>query len=193
MENKFERFRSRLHEQSVMLIGLVLILGFAALFAPTLMSENSSGSSEFNRGDVMFMSMMIVHHDQAIRMAELSENRTDNENILELSENISKAQSRENEQMREWMQELGYETGNHHRMAGMATEEEMSRLENSNGTEFNQLFSELMIKHHRGGIQMAENFKGQGSHQELESMQKRMIEAQQKEIQKMQKWQQNWS
>ena len=182
-------------KQKTVLVGLVLVLGFTALFASSLISEKSSDGSEgseFNRQDVMFMNMMIVHHDQAIEMAELSENRTDNENILELSENISKAQSRENEQMRAWMQELGFQAGNHHRMAGMATEEEMSRLENSNGSEFDQLFSELMIEHHRGGIQMAENFKGQGSHQELESMQKRMIDAQQKEIQKMQKWQQKW-
>ena len=171
---------------SLIVIGLIVVSGIVAI-----QSENSSDRQEmeFNRNDLAFMNMMIVHHDQAIEMAELSENRTSNEKILELSNNISEAQTRENEQMTEWMNDLGYSAGNHHRMAGMASEQEMQQLRNSNGSEFNELFSKLMIEHHRGGIAMAENFYESGRNTELREMQGQMIETQTEEIRKMQKWQ----
>lgn len=165
------------------ILGLILLTGLAV----TQTAEKQSESS-FNRNDAMFMNMMIVHHDQAIEMAELSENRTSNENILELSDNISEAQRAENRQMREWMNQLGYEAGNHHAMAGMASEDEMQQLRSSNGSEYNQLFAELMIKHHQGGISMAQNFYNSGQNTELREMQGKMIEAQQTEIEKMRRW-----
>jgi uncharacterized protein (DUF305 family) len=174
-----------LKKASILFLGLALLTGFV-LLQP---NRGNGESADFNSNDVMFMNMMIVHHDQAIEMAELSENRTENENILEISNNISKAQTRENEQMNKWMQELGYNPGNHHRMAGMASEQEMQRLRNSNGREYNNLFAELMIEHHEGGIAMAQNVYNSGENTELREMQGQMIEAQQNEIGKMRRWQ----
>lgn len=176
-----------LKKASILALGLVLLSGFVFLQNDT----ESIESGEFNQNDVMFMNMMVVHHNQAIEMAELSENRTSNENILELSNNISEAQTRENKQMIEWMQELGYNPGNHHPMAGMASREEMQKLRESNGSEYNKLFAELMIEHHEGGIEMAQNFYNTGENSELREMQGKMIEVQQKEIEKMQGWQKN--
>lgn len=174
-----------LKKASILVLGLVLLAGFVFLQNDSERTE----SGEFNGNDVMFMNMMIVHHNQAIEMAELSENRTDNEKILGLSNNISEAQTRENKQMTEWMQELGYNPGNHHPMAGMASQEEMEQLRNSNSSEYNQLFAELMIEHHEGGIAMAQNFYNSGENSELREMQGRMIDAQENEIEKMQRWQ----
>ncbi len=170
----------------------VIVLGLAAVPALLELSDREqspSESSEFNRNDLMFMNMMIVHHDQAIEMAEMAENRTDNEKVLQLAQNISKAQRAENQQMTEWMQKMGYEPRTHHRMAGMASPQEMDALKDSEGAEFDRLFAELMIEHHKGGIEMARNFREVGKHSELRQMQTQMIETQQKEIEKMQKWQ----
>lgn len=171
-----------------MVIAAVFLFAFAGLIG-SQMYESESKSTEFNRNDVMFMNMMIVHHDQAIEMADLAENRTNNSKILELSENISKAQRAENSQMREWMNNLGYNPGNHHRMAGMASRMEMQRLENSKNSEFDRMFAELMIEHHEGGIEMARSFREDGRHTELKEMQTKMIETQEREIKKMRKWQ----
>lgn len=174
-------------------IALLLIIGvsaFTVLDNPEADNpEDQVSEDQFNRNDAMFMNMMIVHHDQAIKMSELAENRTDNERILELSSNISEAQKAENQQMTEWMRSLGLEPGNHHPMAGMASREEMQQLRNSNGSEFNQMFAELMIEHHEGGIEMASSFRETGSHPELREMQGEMVEAQQNEIEKMREWQ----
>lgn len=173
-------------------ITAIILLVSAGLF---FTGPDSPGpDSSFNQADVMFMNMMIIHHDQAIEMAELSENRTDNENILELSGNISEAQSAENEQMAEWLRELGYQRPRDgHRMAGMASEEQMQQLRRSEGEEFDQLFAELMITHHRGGIRMAQTFSQRSKNPELIEMQHQMIETQQREIEMMEEWQQDWS
>lgn len=184
-----EKVRDISHQnKKSILILTALVIGVTAVLGVPEFSGNGN-SQEFNRNDMMFMNMMIVHHDQAIEMAELAEERTDNEKILGLADNISEAQKRENRQMREWMENLGMRYGNHHPMAGMASQMEMQRLRNSNGSEFNELFAELMIRHHEGGIAMSQDFKASGQHGELKEMQQQMIEAQQREIEKMQNWQ----
>jgi uncharacterized protein (DUF305 family) len=174
---------------SVILLLLFTATAVVLIDSPEKRTSSDTEPDQFNRNDLMFMNMMIVHHEQAIEMSELAENRTSNERILSLAENISQAQREENRQMSEWMKELGYESGNHHPMAGMATEQEMRSLQNRNGTEFNQLFAELMIEHHQGGIAMAENFRETGRHPELKEMQTQMIETQKREVEKMQSWQ----
>lgn len=174
---------------------LVTFVAVVFLFA-SLEGQTAESNSEevFNRADVMFMNMMIVHHDQAIEMAELSTNRTDNENILELSKNISDVQKAENRQMAEWLRKLGYQRPTEgHRMAGMASREQMQELRNSEGREFDRLFAELMIMHHRGGIGMAKSFSQSGRNSELIEMEINMIEAQQDEIRMMQSWRQSWN
>jgi uncharacterized protein (DUF305 family) len=172
---------------ALILLGLITETGFYA-------GEETGDSPAFNRADVMFMNMMIIHHDQAIEMAELAENKTENKNILELSGNISEAQRAENRQMVEWLGELGYQRPEDgHRMAGMASQEQMNQLENSTDKEFDRLFSELMITHHRGGINMAQSFSQRGSHPELINLEEKMIETQQKEIRMMQNWQRSWN
>lgn len=176
----------------IFFVALAGLFFFSAFINGPAEQENSD--SGFNRADVMFMNMMIVHHDQAIEMAQLSENRTDNENILELSENISGVQRAENEQMAEWLRELGYNRPRGgHRMAGMASQEQMQELKNSEGKEFDELFAELMIRHHRGGINMAQSFSQRGSYPELIEMEKQMVEAQQNEIEMMKDWQESWN
>ena len=171
---------------ALVFLGLILVNSI-------YVDSNPAASTGFNREDIMFMNMMIVHHDQAIEMAELAPNRTDNENILELSSNISEAQRTENEKMASWLRELGYQRPvRGHRMAGMASQEEMRRLENSSDREFDRLFAELMIRHHRGGIQMAQNFIRSGRNPELLELEKGMVRAQKAEIEKMLSWKQTW-
>lgn len=189
MSENYNKIREMVAGQKLKLgLSIVLLAIVLGLATTVLTGAEQPEKEEFNRADVMFMNMMIVHHDQAIEMAELAENRTDNENILDLSNNISEAQRAENQQMTEWMRDLGYEPGNHHRMAGMATEGEMEQLRSSNGSEFDDLFSELMIEHHEGGIAMAQNFHESGNKIELKEMQQQMIETQQKEMEKIEKW-----
>jgi uncharacterized protein (DUF305 family) len=174
-------------------IATLILASIAAFGMFGTPNQPSNQVSEFNRADLMFMNMMIIHHDQAIEMSELAENRTDNENILALSQNISEAQTEENRKMSEWLREAGFNRPKRgHRMAGMATQQEMNKLRQSEGQKFDLLFSELMIEHHRGGVQMARAEVQNGKSEKVRQLAQVMIDVQQREIEKMETWREEW-
>ena len=175
-------------------LGILIVASISFLGTVEAPDQSSNQVSEFNRADLMFMNMMIIHHDQAIEMAKLADNRTENEKILGLSQNISQTQSEENQQMSKWLNEAGFNRPTRgHRMAGMATEQEMNDLRSSRGEEFNLLFSELMIEHHEGGIQMARAEVSNGKSEKVIELAQGMIDVQQTEVEKMESWRSKWS
>jgi uncharacterized protein (DUF305 family) len=172
---------------SVLAVTLVAatIFGLGTFNSPN--SEN--GESQFNRADIMFLRMMIPHHEQAIEMAEMAPKRTDNRKVLALAENISTTQRQENQKMAEWLREVGLRPPERiHRMAGMASEQEMAELNQSQGQEFDRQFAELMIEHHEGGIHMANVAVQNGRSGKVRELAQGMIETQQKEINQMKEW-----
>ncbi|WP_324653840.1 DUF305 domain-containing protein [Georgenia sp. H159] len=148
-----------------------------------------------NDADTMFAQMMIVHHEGAIEMADLAVEKADSEEVRSLAERISAAQGPEIEKMTSWLEAWGEETsptggmeGMDHGdmdMEGMSQEEAMAELESLSGAEFDQRFLELMIAHHRGAVDMAqEELDGGENPQALELAQK-IIDDQQAEISEM--------
>lgn len=114
--------------------------------------------------DVTFMQEMIVHHAQAVEMATLVAERTNNEAIIAIAGRITASQADEMNQMREWLAERGEPAEmagmghmHHAGMAGMATPEQTARLAEARSTAFDRLFLELMIAHHQGALKMVED------------------------------------
>lgn len=68
-------------------------------------------------------------------------------------------------------------------------EEMMEPLKGKEGEEFDRQFLNLMIIHHQGAIDMAEDAKDRGKREELKRMADDIISAQTKEIQMMKDWQ----
>jgi len=62
---------------------------------------------EFNTVDVMFVRMMIPHHEGAIQMAELIPGRTDRAELLDLRTEIIETQEAEIEEMCELLEDAG--------------------------------------------------------------------------------------
>ncbi len=121
--------------------------------------------TSYSPDDVVFMQDMIPHHHQAILMAELVADRTNTPEIVDLAGRINGSQQDEIEFMQTWLRERGedvpYPTVHDamhtdHKMAGMATPEQMAELAASNGTDFDRLFLTLMITHHDGAVTMME-------------------------------------
>ena len=126
--------------------------------------------TSYARGDVLFMQGMIVHHQQAVDMAELVDDRTNNEAITKISQRILKSQEDEIEFMTDWLTDRGQAVAEGHAMAGdahathashslmkgMASPEQMAALADAKGTEFDRLFLRLMIAHHKGAVDMVE-------------------------------------
>lgn len=131
-----------------------------------------------------FLRDMQVHHAQAVLMAMLIRDRTDDETIRTIAYDIATAQAGQAGQMyglldswnlpqasptpaMQWTElpTIDGSAGGGHDMGGdpspasmpgMATTEQIDRLREATGEDAVRLFLELMIAHHRGGVQMAE-------------------------------------
>jgi len=71
-----------------------------------------------------------------------------------------------------------------HMMNGMLSDDEIRELEKAQGSEFDRLFLEGMIKHHEGAIEMAEDVKD-STNQEVAKLAKYIISSQRAEIEYM--------
>jgi uncharacterized protein (DUF305 family) len=65
-------------------------------------------------------------------------------------------------------------------------------LKSKTGDEFDEAFVAEMIAHHEGAIEMARLSENQAKHDEIKSLSKAIISAQEKEISDMRHWQGMW-
>lgn len=120
-------------------------------------------NTSFTRDDAMFMQNMIPHHGQAVSMAVLVEDRTNNEEIIDIAGRIRKSQADEIAFMRDWLEQRNEVTDIDHSMhmdhslMGMATPAQMDELAAAKGTDFDRLFLSFMIPHHEGAVKMVDN------------------------------------
>ncbi|MBG0830152.1 DUF305 domain-containing protein [Planomonospora sp. ID67723] len=155
-------------------------------------TASAQPSAAFNDADVAFAQMMIPHHEQAVEMAELAETRAADAEVKELAAKIKAAQDPEIATMTGWLTSWGKDAvphGGHggHGMPGMMTEEDMTKLQQAKGAEFDRMFAELMIVHHRGAIEMARTEQSQGANPEVKQLARTIETAQQAEIEQMDK------
>jgi uncharacterized protein (DUF305 family) len=132
---------------------------------------------EFTGADVRFMQGMIGHHEQAVEMVALVPSRTNREDMKKLALRIDVSQADEIKMMQHWL-EVRHQNvpgpGAMHMhgatlMPGMLTREEMTRLGEAKGDEFDRLFLEGMIKHHAGALTMVKDlFDTTGAGQDVE-------------------------
>ena len=116
--------------------------------------------------DVNFLQGMIIHHQQAIVMSNMADKRTNNKTIVDLANRIDASQEDEISFMENWLnsrdEDISVNHDDHHMhigMSGMASESELSELENSESTDFDKLFLQLMISHHDGALKMVKDLK----------------------------------
>ncbi|HSD68907.1 MAG TPA: DUF305 domain-containing protein, partial [Woeseiaceae bacterium] len=121
--------------------------------------------TSYSPDDVRFMQDMIPHHHQAIEMAALVTGRTNRPEIIDAAGRINGSQNDEIAFMQQWLESRGEDVPEPtaheamhttHKMAGMATPEQMAELAQSEGTDFDRLFLTLMIAHHEGAVKMVE-------------------------------------
>jgi uncharacterized protein (DUF305 family) len=127
--------------------------------------------------DVRFMQGMIGHHAQAVEMVALMPTRTSREDMRLLGQRIDVSQADEITMMQGWLQVRSQALPDPHAhhahgatlMPGMLTAEDMSRLAEAKGVEFDRLFLEGMIKHHAGALTMVQElFSSAGAGQDSE-------------------------
>ncbi len=119
----------------------------------------------YTEADVVFMQGMMMHHAQALEMTDLLATRTQSKDMRTLSKRIELSQKDEIQMMRQWLsshdREASPATEHHghgdHLMPGMLTAQQMSDLASASGVEFDRLFLESMMAHHRGALVMVDD------------------------------------
>ena len=170
----------------------LILSGCAVTFSPGGMGGRDL-PDDVNAADVMFVEMMIPHHEQAIEMADLVLD-TDGVDpaVIELAEDIKAAQGPEIDQMEAWLDVWGLpsmgDRGGHgggHLMDGMMSEEDLQALADADGPEASRLFLEQMIEHHEGAIEMAQDLLDDGENADVRALGEAIITSQQAEIELM--------
>jgi uncharacterized protein (DUF305 family) len=149
-----------------------------------------------NDADVELAQMMIIHHRDAIAMAEMADSRSDDLDVLSLAEAIAEAQGPEIETMTGWLESWGEEVpaegdvmdpmAHGADMPGAMSAEDMAALEAAQGEEFDRLFLTQMIAHHEGAIEMAEEHLSSGSAPAALALSQEIATTQAAEIETMQ-------
>lgn len=165
------RTRTAVLATAVLALGLAGGVALAPLVSPAPPAAVQPGPV-----DIGFAQDMIVHHEQAVLMAQLVRGRTTDPVIAATAAGIENGQLLEIGQMRgylklwgaptlpsgdpmTWMTPAtGHETHGSaapmSAMPGMATQDDLDALRTATGPELDVLFLQLMLRHHQGGSPM---------------------------------------
>ena len=171
----------------------------------------------FTQADIDFMYGMIPHHAQALIMSRLAPENNASPSIQILAARIINAQGDEIELMKKWLRDRdqpvpeihidglemmvhmddghdGHGDHGHHDMhdhsdmPGMLSQHQLEQLAAATGTEFDRLFLEFMIEHHKGAIIMVDELfaaDGAASDREIFDLASGINAEQETEIERM--------
>lgn len=164
-------------------------------------SASSTTAAAGSEADITFAQLMIPHHEQAVQMADMALQQATSQEVIDLATQIKAAQDPEVQQMRGWLmqwgapeQMAGMDGMDHGDMdmggqtaAGMMSDQDMTALMDASGTEFDQMWLAMMIAHHKGAIEMAQQVTSQSTNPEVTALADAIVAGQTTEIDTMQK------
>jgi uncharacterized protein (DUF305 family) len=177
----------------LLLLSAAAILAAGAALAGLLTSRPPSDDS----AEAGFARDMMVHHAQAVQMAEIVRDRTNSDTIRLLASDIALTQQAQIGIMQGWLQAWGLPiTATEPAMAwmghpmdgpmpGMATPEEIDRLSEVPPDVADVLFLRLMISHHEAAIPMAEAILKRSDRPEVRALAQSIETSQRAEIETM--------
>lgn len=164
----------------------------------TTVASAIPADAAFNAADVAFAQEMIPHHAQAVDMATTAFDQATSPAVKALAMQIKAAQGPEIETMTGWLTSWGQEVpdtamatgssmdmGNMPMGEGMMTQTEMDQLDAATGPAFDQMFLEMMVKHHTGAVTMAQQELANGKYPPAKELAQAIITGQQAEITQM--------
>lgn len=166
------------------LLLLLLLVTALAVFWLSLSRAPAEGSPEVN-----FSRDMAAHHAQAVEMALIARDRSSDEELRRFALDIMLTQQAQIGQMQGWLAAWGRPlTGAQPtmQMPGMATQQQINQLQTLPVAEMETSFLQLMIRHHQGGIMMAEDTLRQTKRAEVVQLAQAIVNGQQSEIDYMQ-------
>ena len=174
---------------------LAVVFGFVAVTAFTLfLTSRPPGDGSAEAG---FARDMMVHHAQAVEMAELLRDKSVSPEIETLAADIALTQQAQIGQMQGWlavwglpmtgtepaMAWMGHPTND--RMPGMATPKDIEAFRNASPEVAEGRFLRLMIPHHQAAVPMAEAVLDETDRPEVRQLAGAIVASQKAEIEVM--------
>lgn len=165
--------------------------------------------------DLIFIDLMLSHHEGAVAMARIAMERGERPEIIQLAEEINRAQEQEIDQLTTW-RDTWFPNAPAFTMdqmrGGMAMMDSMSGTNMMDGMDmmtmmdpeveaakmcaasepFDLAFIDAMIPHHQSAIMMAEAATQHSTHPEIQDLSRVIIDSQTREIEQMQGWRDAW-
>lgn len=168
----------------------MLALAVALMALAAVVSACGEDESDTST-DAAFVQAMIPHHESAIEMAEIAQERAQRPQIEQLANDIVAAQSEEIKRLETISGRLGGEGSSLNMSSedmGMAMDD--SELESAE--PFDRAFIDMMVAHHQGAIMMAREELANGNDDESRALAEEIIAAQSREIEQMNEWRKKW-
>jgi len=191
---------------ALLLVAASLVIG--RLSAP-------GDSSPLDRSvEAGFARDMQTHHNQAVELALIVRDLTDDPDVRTLAYDIATSQAQQSGQMYGWLADWGLSQapsepsmtwmtrptlagGSGHDMSmdptapgatmpGLATAEQIASLKAATGVEAERIFLTLMIAHHQGGVEMAQAVLDRSRNRVVVDLATSIVNAQTSEIAVMQ-------
>jgi uncharacterized protein (DUF305 family) len=161
------------------------------------------GSADANY-DLRFIDAMIPHHQGAVEMAKLAQEKSKRSEIKKLTSEIISSQDQEIAQLKQWRQAwypeasstpVAYDakTGKTIPMAHEQMQDMMMNMDlGAADPKFDKRFINAMIPHHESAITMAQDALSKSKRPEIKKLAQSIINSQQAEINQMKQWRQAW-
>lgn len=149
----------------------------------------AKANGDYTGADIMFLQMMIPHHQQAIDISNLALKNSKNAELLALAKIIARDQAAEITQMRNWLKDANAsEDMGHamHDMGGMLSDDELAALTAAKGSTFDRLWLKGMTEHHDGAIHMVQMIED-ADNMEIKAFGAKVITDQSAQIEQMKK------
>jgi len=146
--------------------------------------------------DHQFLDTMSAHHQSAMEMAKLVDERSAHDELKQMAKKMIEDQQKDIQQLQDWKKQWYANKGDavNMKMTGMESMKgmSMSKLAASKGEQFDAMFLDMMPKHHAGGIKMAKDALKKTKHPEIKQFSQKTIDSQTDEIAQMKKWKTEW-
>jgi uncharacterized protein (DUF305 family) len=181
--------------QAIAMVLALLFLGGAIGWTLETRSDDPNPSDI----DIGFLQDMITHHEQALQMAFPVIRNGENAIVRDHAQEVLLFQTREIGIMHTLLTQWGIDLSIRpdeamvwmgmpmavEQMLGLATDEQMAELREATGTDADELFLELLIRHHLGGLHMAEYAAEYASEKATRDLAAQIAEVQTLEVQEL--------
>ncbi|TDC11910.1 DUF305 domain-containing protein [Actinomadura bangladeshensis] len=184
--------------RAVLALALAAALPLAACNGEPAQTKAASAASSapaaaYNDQDVLFLQMMVTHHEQGLEMAGLAAGRAERAQVRTLASAVKATEAEELKLIKSWLgawskpatSEAAAQTHLHHGAAPATGAKEINALRRTKGAGFEPAFLNLFIGHQGSAVEMARAEQSKGASPDAKAFAGRVVESRTAEIRQM--------